>query len=134
MQYKQPNLDHDYPGIKFLVQPADATTLQRQLKELPAPITDVERSYAHEAARLLARIAIQCKGPLNADLNAAEPALAVALGSAETASDATTALAIFPILRPSAVWPTWRLIPPTPCRSASKAPLSLYVASGDSGV
>jgi HEAT repeat protein len=93
VQYKRPSLEHDYPGIKFLVQPVDALTLLRQLKGLPAPLTEVERAgYARESAALLAGIATQRKGPLTADLIAAEPALAVALGAAETASAAITAL------------------------------------------
>ena len=97
VQYKRPNLEHDYPGIKFLVQPVDAAMLQRQLKGLPAPLTEAERAgYAREAAALLARIATERKGPLTADLTAAEPALAVALGAAETAPAAAMALGDVP--------------------------------------
>ena len=97
VQYKRPNLEHDYPGIKFLVQPVDADMLQRQLKGLPAPLSEAERAgYAREAAALLARIATERKGPLTADLTAAEPALAVALNAAQTAQPAATALGDVP--------------------------------------
>ena len=98
VQYKRPNLDHDYPGIRFLVQPVDADTLLRQLKGLPARLSEAERAgYASEAATLLARIATeQRKGPLTADLTAAEPALAVALNEAQTAKAAATVLGDVP--------------------------------------
>ena len=87
MQYKRPNLDHDYPGIKFLVQPVNADMLLRQLKGLPARLSEAERAgYAREAVTLLAQIATERKGPLTADLTAAEPALALALNEAETGS------------------------------------------------
>jgi HEAT repeat protein len=97
VQYKRPNLDHDYPGIKFLVQPVDADMLLRQLKGLPARLSEAERAgYASEAAMLLARIATERKGPMKADLTAAEPALAVALNEAQTARAAATALGDIP--------------------------------------
>ena len=98
VQYKRPNLDHDYPGIKFLVQPVEADMFLPQLKGLPARLSEVERAgYASEAATLLARIATeQRKGPLTADLTAAEPALAVALNEAQTAKAAATALGDVP--------------------------------------
>ena len=74
-------MQQDYPGIQFLVQPVDAGMLKQQLKGLPAALSEAERAgYAREAAALLARIAAERKGPLAADLTAAEPALAVALG------------------------------------------------------
>jgi HEAT repeat protein len=97
IQYKRPNLDHDYPGIKFLVQPADPDMLLRQLKGLPAHLSEVERTgYARDAAKLLAQIATGHKGPLTADLTAAESALALALSKAVTASAAATALGNVP--------------------------------------
>jgi hypothetical protein len=97
VQYKRPNLDHDYPGIKFLVQPVDSDMLLRQLKGLPARLSEAERAgYASEAATLLARIATERKGPLTADLTAAQPALAVALNEAQTAKAAATALGDVP--------------------------------------
>jgi hypothetical protein len=93
VQYKRPNLEHDYPGIKFLVQPTDPDLLKRQLKVLPAvPSETVRTSYAHEAATLLARIATERKGPFVAGLTAIEPTLALALSEAQTAQSAATAL------------------------------------------
>ena len=54
VQYKRPNLDHDYPGIRFLVQPVDPLTLKQELTGLPVPLADAERAgYAREAAALL---------------------------------------------------------------------------------
>ena len=86
VQYKHPNLEHDYPGIKFLVQPVNADLLFQQLKGLPAlPSETMRVGYAHEAATLLARIATERKGPFIADLPAVEPALALALNEAQTA-------------------------------------------------
>ena len=97
VQYKRPNLDHDYPGIKFLVQPINAEMLSRQLKGLPARLSEAERtSYAGEAVALLARIATEHKGPLIADLTAVEPVLALALNKAQTAPAAVTALGELP--------------------------------------
>jgi hypothetical protein len=93
VQYKRPNLEHDYPGIKFLVQPTSPDVLLQQLKALPGvPSETVRISYAHEAATLLARIATERNGPLVASLTAVEPPLALALGEAQTAHGAATAL------------------------------------------
>ena len=97
VQYKRPNLDHDYPGIKFLVQPINAEMLLRQLKGLPARLSEAERTgYAREAVALLAQIATERKGPLMADLTAVEPALALALNEAQTAPAAVIALGDLP--------------------------------------
>jgi HEAT repeats len=98
VQYKRPNLNFDYPGIRFLVQPVDATMLSLQLKGLPTPLADGERaSYAREGAGLLARIATEQKeGPLTADLPAAELSLAVGLGDIGTSTPAITALGEVP--------------------------------------
>jgi len=97
VKIRRPSLEQDYPGIKFLVQPVDAGTLERQLKVLPAELSEAERTgYAREATTLLAQIAQEHKGPLAADLTAAEPALAVALGWAETAPTAAAALGNIP--------------------------------------
>jgi HEAT repeats len=97
VQYKRPNLDHDYPGIQFLVQPVDPDMLLRQLKGLATRPSEAERGdYAHEAATLLAQIATGRKGPLTANLTAAEPALASALSKATTAPAAATTLGDVP--------------------------------------
>jgi hypothetical protein len=94
---KRPNLEHAYPGIKYVVQPADAETLRQQLKGLPMTLPGAERAgYAREAAALLARIATEQKGPLASDLAAAVPALSVALSRAETGPAAATALGAVP--------------------------------------
>jgi HEAT repeat protein len=97
MAIARPNLEHDYPGIRFVVQPADAGTLQRQLKDLPAMLSREELTgYAREAAILLARIARDQKGPLAAGLATAEPSLAAALRIPETSSAAAAALGNIP--------------------------------------
>lgn len=80
VKYKRPNLEYDYPGIRFLVQPVEATMLARQLKNLSAMLADTEHTlYSREAAVLLAKIAKDSRGPMLAHLAAAEPALAGAL-------------------------------------------------------
>jgi len=97
VKIRRPSLEQDYPGIQFLVQPVDAGTLERQLKVRPAALSEAERAaYAREATALLAQIAQEHKGPLAADLAAAEPALAVALGWAENAPAAAAALSNIP--------------------------------------
>jgi hypothetical protein len=97
VKFKRPNLEHDYPGIKFLVHPVDTVTLGQQLKNLPAKLDDAERAgYAREAATLLAQIAKEHKGPLPGDLIGAKPALAAALNRADTAPSATVALGNLP--------------------------------------
>src|SRR5262249_3780112 len=93
----RPNLERDFPGVRYLVVPVAAATLERQLKGRPAALTEAERTgYAREAAALLARIAANRQSPLWADLEAVEPALAVALGVPETFQPAATALAELP--------------------------------------
>ena len=90
-------LAHDYPGIKFVVQPGDAAMLKSQLTGLPAPLTDQERDgYAREAAALLARITTNGQSPFTANLTAAEPALSVAVFRPQTAADAATVLGNLP--------------------------------------
>ena len=116
--------------------PLTPTCSLRQLKGLPARLSEAERAgYAREAATLLARIATeQRKGPLTADLTAAEPALAVALNEAQTATAAATALGECLTPTPSAAWPTWCLTPHKHRQSANRAPPNLCAASGGSGV
>jgi hypothetical protein len=93
LRFKRPSLKQDYPGIKFLVHPVDATMLQHQLKIRPAKLDEAERtSYAHDATMLLAQIARDGKSPLAADLVTAEPMLATVLNRADTAPNATAAL------------------------------------------
>jgi hypothetical protein len=93
---KRPNLARNYPGLRFLVQPGDASLLQQQLTGLPPSLSQAERAgYAREAAALLAQIATH-KSPLAADLAAVEPALAVALRGTETGSSSAATLGEVP--------------------------------------
>src|SRR5262249_22261347 len=93
LECMRPNLEHDYPGIRFLVQPVDDAMLQQQLKIPPVELTEAERTgYAHEATMYLAQIAREQNGPLVADLTAVEPVLASALNSPTTALSAAEAL------------------------------------------
>lgn len=93
----RPNLVRNYPGLRFLVQPGDASLLAPQLKGLPPSLSPIERAgYAREAAALLARIATQNKGPFIPDLAAATRALSVALSGPETGSSAVLALGQIP--------------------------------------
>jgi len=97
LRLKRPNLERDFPGIRWLVPPADAAMLEAQLKGRPSVLTEAERiRYAREAAALLARIAADHKGPLGTDLGSVEPALSLALNSPETARSAAAALAELP--------------------------------------
>lgn len=92
-QYKHPNLERNYPGIRFLVQPINADVLRQQLRNLPGQSSETTRTdYALEAAKLLARVAAEPKSPFFPDLRTSEPAIALALDNAQTASDAATAL------------------------------------------
>jgi HEAT repeat protein len=94
---KRPNLDRNFPGLRFLVQPGDASLLQPQLRGLPPSLSELERSrYARQAVALLATVATQGRGPLVSDLPAAEPALAAALSTSETSAAAALALGNIP--------------------------------------
>ena len=42
--HQHPNLEQDYPGIRFLVQPIDAAMLKRQIKDSPPTLGDAERT------------------------------------------------------------------------------------------
>jgi HEAT repeat protein len=97
IQYNRPNLEKDYPRIKFLVQPGEVDLLQKQLKELSTGLTKAERAgYSTEAATLLARISSKEKSPFAADLIALEPAFSAAVNRAETAQAATAVLGNIP--------------------------------------
>jgi HEAT repeat protein len=94
---KRPNLERDFPGVHFVVTPADAATLERELKGRPSALTPAERAaYAREAAVLLDRIAREGHGPMAADVRAVEPALSVALIFPETVQAAASALSELP--------------------------------------
>jgi hypothetical protein len=97
MRIKRPNLERDFPGIRWIVPPPDAATLEKALKGRPSVLTEAERvGYAREAAALLAKIAADHKGPLGTDLGSVEPALSLALNSPETARSAASALSELP--------------------------------------
>ena len=97
VQYRRPNLGQDYPGVRFIVQPGDAGLLQKQLKTIPSTFSIEERSAsAQEATELLALIASSHRGPLIADLSAAEPALSVAVNRDASAVSAAAALGQIP--------------------------------------
>lgn len=87
----------NYPRVKFLVTPTDASILEQQLGGRPTEFTDQERAaYATEAASLLARIASQPGSPFETDLKQAENALSVALNTPTTNLAASSALGDVP--------------------------------------
>jgi hypothetical protein len=97
IRYTRPNLERDFPGIRFLVPADDPALLERQLGGRPSALSAAERiGYAREAAVILARIAADRRGPLAAGLRTLEPALAVALRTPDTVRPAATALADLP--------------------------------------
>jgi hypothetical protein len=98
VRIKRPNLEQDFPGIRFLVPPTDPAMLEGQLRGRPSALTAAERiGYAREATALLARIAADRRSPMADGLRSVEPALAVALFSPETARSAAAALAELPV-------------------------------------
>jgi hypothetical protein len=98
IRYARPNLEADFPGIRFVVPAGDPALLERQLGGRPSSLTAAERTgYAREAVALLARIAADRRGPLAAGLRTVEPALAVAVRVPETARSAAAALAELPV-------------------------------------
>ncbi len=91
--YEHPNLQRNYPNIKFLVQPVDAAMLKKQIKELPGALDRAERAgYAREAAELIAGVVKQPKSPLAVDSTVAEHSLAAALNADETGAAAAISL------------------------------------------
>ena len=97
LEVNRPNLPLDFPGVKFLVQPMSPEILEKLLGGRPSKFTGSERTaYAQEATALLARIAQQPRSPFAPDLNAAEPALIIALNQPGTSLAASTALGDVP--------------------------------------
>ncbi len=87
-----------FPGVKYLITPTGADILERQLGGRPSAMPEAERAaYAREAAALLAMLSSRAGSPFEADLGAAEPALAIALNSAETSESASVALGDVPV-------------------------------------
>ena len=75
MRYEHPNIEQNYPGIRFLVQPVDAAMLKQQIKDLPNAIDETERAgYAREAALMLSQLAKRKESPLAVDSIAAAQA------------------------------------------------------------
>jgi len=98
IRYARPNLETDFPGIRFVVPAGDPALLERQLGGRPSSLTAAERvGYAREAAALLAQIAADRRGPLAAGLRTVEPALAMAVRVPDTARSAAAALAELPV-------------------------------------
>ncbi len=94
----RPNLEQDFPGIRFLVPPTDPAMLEGQLGGRPSALSAAERiGYAREATALLARIAADRRSPMADGLRTVEPELAIALFSPETARSAAAALAELPV-------------------------------------
>jgi HEAT repeats len=97
IRFKRPNLVNNFPGIRYLVQPLEPATLERQLGGRPVAVSEPEHNAnAREAAALLARIAADRSSPFVSDLDSVEPTLSVALGFPETAQAATDALSNLP--------------------------------------
>ena len=97
LRIKRPNLERDFPGIRWIVPTSDARILEKELKGRPSVLTEADRmGYAKEAAALLARLAADHKSPLSKDLASVEPALSLALGSPATARSAAAALSELP--------------------------------------
>lgn len=97
LRFGRPNLERDFPGIRFVVPSPEPAAMERQIGGRPSALTEAERlGYAREAAALLARIAAGRRGPLVAGLRNVEPELAVAVRGPETARAAVAALAELP--------------------------------------
>ncbi len=91
--YEHPNLERNYPGIRFLVQPPDSATLKRQIKDLPNAFDEPERAaYAREAALLLAQLAKKRGNRLARVSRDVEEALESALNANETGPAAAVSL------------------------------------------
>jgi hypothetical protein len=87
----------NYPGVKFLVTPANPEILERQLGGRPTGFSDAERTaYAREAASLLAQIAARPGSPFESDLRRAESALSLALNTPGTSLAASSAMGDVP--------------------------------------
>jgi hypothetical protein len=93
VRYEHPNLERNYPGIRFLVQPGDSAMLKRQIKEMPNELDEAERAAkAREAALLLAELAKKKENPLALVSADVEEALELALNSNETGEAAAVSL------------------------------------------
>ena len=97
LRIKRPNLEQDFPGIRWIVPPLDSEMLEQELKGRPAVLNEAERiGMAREAAQLLARIAANHKTSLATDLLTVEPSLILALSSPDTVRPAAAVLSELP--------------------------------------
>ena len=91
-----------FPNARFLVTPSETNLLKTQLDRGFAslgvrPMSPDERvDYAKKAATLLAQVARRPRNPFEADLPAAEPALALALNGPGAPAEAAEALGDIP--------------------------------------
>ena len=91
-----------FPGVKFLVTPAETKLLKIQLDRSFAslgvrPMSPGERvEYAKNASNLLARVGQRPKSPFQADLPLVEPSLSLALNGPAAPTEAAGALANVP--------------------------------------
>ena len=91
-----------FPNTRFLVTPSETSLLKIQLDRGFAslgvrPMAPDERAdYAKRAASLLAQVAGRPRNPFEADLPAAEPALALALNGTTAPAEAAQALGDIP--------------------------------------
>jgi HEAT repeat protein len=98
LQMNRLRLLESFPGVKYVVQPLDAATLEHFLGGRPTKLSDAERAgYAKEAAALLAKLTAQPNSPYASDLNESEPALTFALSQPPTALSASAALGDVPL-------------------------------------
>jgi hypothetical protein len=106
LRFLRPNLERNFPGIRWLVPPTASEMLERQLKAAPAPgvglptpdtLTEAERvRLARDAGPLLARIAADPKTAIASGLPSTEPALILALALPEMVSPAAAVLSVLP--------------------------------------
>jgi hypothetical protein len=91
------DLPERFPGVRLIVTPTDASLLEQQLGDRPAPLSTEERAaYAEEAVAVLTQVAAEPSSPLYADLIDAELPLAAALNDATTGPNAAAVLGVIP--------------------------------------
>jgi hypothetical protein len=97
LRITRPNLERDFPGIRWLVPPLSPEMLELELKGRPSVLNEAERvRLARDAAQLLARIAADPKTALASGLLTIKPSLILALVSPETVRPAAAVLSEIP--------------------------------------
>lgn len=87
----------NFPGVKFVVTPPNAASLERQIGGRPSGLSPEARAaYAQEAGALLAEIAARPGSPFEPDLARVEPALAFALNAPSTSLSISSTLGDVP--------------------------------------